>query len=353
MGPLRGHRPARRRCGGAAGLGGAGRGRRRRGCGSSSSAGPATSATTRTTRGSVGGVPRKAARFLTDPTLGAGALDTSVVYSRGENQASGDAVGTMPDDPTILDELAAPELRGGAASTSAPGRRSASRSTDAAAPERAGETTRAIPERERGPRLRHLRRRSRSPAARTRPTETPSPPPDGARWSPVPISGRTSPRRRGTRPRRRLAPPRPLGQPVLGRRPGLGADAGRAGIRLGERHARHPRARGRGRAAADRRTGSPARPRYGRSYCASATTRGRRQLVVSGALDTPGNDDGIARLADDGERHRRPRGVDAGARTGAGHRCRPRRRPRVSRTRSSRSAVCCSPAPRSTSPRTA
>ena len=36
---------------------------------------------------------------------------TSVVHSRGENQASGDAVGTMPDDPTILDELAAPELR--------------------------------------------------------------------------------------------------------------------------------------------------------------------------------------------------------------------------------------------------
>ncbi|MEM7226945.1 MAG: hypothetical protein AAF495_28505 [Pseudomonadota bacterium] len=48
--------------------------------------------------------------LLTDPLLGEGAIDPAIVYSRGENQSPSQANGTLPDDPTVLPHLSDPDL---------------------------------------------------------------------------------------------------------------------------------------------------------------------------------------------------------------------------------------------------
>src|SRR5690606_27422846 len=48
--------------------------------------------------------------LLTDPALGPDAVDSSLVYSRGENEPASAAVGTMPSDPTVLPDMDDPTL---------------------------------------------------------------------------------------------------------------------------------------------------------------------------------------------------------------------------------------------------
>ena len=235
--------------------------------------------------------------LLTDPSLGAGALDASVVYSRGENEATGDAVGTMPDDPTILDELADPELR--ARSLDERTRQEIRIKVDHAARLSEWGDDRAIPEREEargfdiyavvpdpllpgladGDAIAAARRRTLVPGADQWAVITEAPRERDldfalrllARWdSPSWVDAQDS------------APTlvelafdwenRTLDVPVLGGQiepePTELPEPGETKVwQVVLRFSHDPRT---------------------------------RQLVVSGSLDTPGNDDGIARLADDG-----------------------------------------------------